>query len=123
MVWVARRLCVSPEGRVFTPGTAVFHRHLGYDRPDFDLTDYAVRNMGFVLLVLLPAHAARVRCRPPLLTTRAVHTACRELRNRAVRSVAVDCVPDGSIPEKWSNYRALLRRLGMSRVREVVQAV
>ena len=119
MVWAARRLCVSPEGRVFTAGTTAFCSFVGYTDPDFDLTDYAVRNVGFVLLVLLPAHAAHVRCRPRLLTAVAVRVTCRELRNRGVGGVEIASVRDGSAPEKWSNYRALLRRLGMSNVRQV----
>ena len=121
MVWVARTLCVSPEGRVFTPGTASFHGRVGYRDPDFDLADYAVRNMGFVLLVLLPTHAARVRCRPKLLTPTAVRRICRELRYREVSGVEIDCVGDGTTPANWSNYRALLRRLRMSSLQQVVE--
>ena len=121
MVWVARALCVSPEGLVFTPGTAAFRDHLGHRYADVDLTEFAVRNMGYVLLVLLPDEAARVRCRPELLTPTAVRVTCRELHDRQIRSVTIECVPEGCGPQQWPNYRALIRRLRMSRVRSIEQ--
>ena len=122
MVWVARRLCISPDGRVFAPGAAMFCKLVGYENPDFDLVDYAVRNMGFVLLVALPVHSARLRCRPRLLTAATVRASCRELRQRNITAVELSCVRDGTLPAQWPNYRALLRRLRMSRVREVIEA-
>lgn len=118
---MARGLCVSPEGGLFAAGTAAFHRHLAYDSPDFDLTDYAVRNMGYILLVFLPHKDANVRCRPRLLTVAAVRRSCQETRQRNVAAVRLDCVHDLSPPAHWANYRAFVRRLGMSHVKQVIE--
>src|SRR5918997_3817222 len=105
MVWLARRLCISPEGRAFSPGARSFYRHVGYDSPDFDLADYAVRNMGYVSLGLLGSSMARLRCRPQLLTAATIRKACRELREKDVDAVQMSCVEDGTAPGDWSNYR------------------
>ena len=114
MASVARAICVSPDGQLFVPGTPSFSRHIGYMLPDFDVTGYAVRNMGFILLTFSTSNGADVRCRPRLLTVPAVSSACRELRRRDVLVVQLECAEDGTDPEHWPNYRALLARLGMS---------
>jgi hypothetical protein len=119
MTGIIKTLCISPEGFLFAPDMPAFCRHVGYVDADFDLTDYAVRNMGFVLLLIRPDKDASVRCRPRLLTVPCVHRTCRELRQRGIVIVRLNCVQDGTDPAHWPNYRAFLVRLGMSNVREV----
>ena len=121
MVWVARRLCISPDGRVLAPGSAELCSLLGYREPDFDLLDYGVRNMGMVTVVLLPTGTARIRCRPRLLSVAAVRALCRELRDRRVSGAELSWVEDGTSPASWPNCRALRRRLRMSGVRRLVE--
>ena len=119
MTGIIRTLCISPEGALFAPDMPAFCRYVGYEDADFDLTDYAVRNMGFVLLLIRSHKDACVRCRPRLLTVPCVHRTCRELRQRGIVIVRLNCVQDGTDPAHWSNYRAFLVRLGMSHVRTV----
>ena len=54
-------LYVAPEGEILVPGTPSFYERIGYRNPDFDLGDYAVRNMGFVGIGRVAPTRLRVR--------------------------------------------------------------
>ena len=58
------QVSVSPEGAVYAPGTEAFFERIGYSNPDFDASDYVVRNLGFVSIVPEIKSAGRDEFRP-----------------------------------------------------------
>lgn len=104
-------LHVSPEGELLVPGTPAFYDRIGYRNPDFDLGDYAIRNMGFVSIARLSADRVRLRFRPDLVGGRTIEAVCRYLVQRQFESVELSYLGRSWIVEMWPNDPALFSRL------------
>ena len=104
-------LCVSPEGDILVPGTPAFYERIGYRNPDFDLGDYAVRNMGFVSVSRVAPTRLKLRFRPALLTGRGVEAICRYLVLQGADEIEINYLRDEWTTEVWPNNSGVLQRL------------
>ena len=89
-------LCISPAGDLLVPGSATFNERIGYQNPDFDIGDYAVRNMGFVAVSRSDTGIYKLRFRPELVSGKAVEAMTRFIAVRDARSVELEVFTD-----KW----------------------
>ena len=105
-------LFIAPEGDILVPGTPAFYERIGYRNPDFDLGDYAVRNMGFVAISRVAPTRLRVRFRPTLLTGLAFEGVCGYLAKGQADDVEINYLGEEWITERWPNDPAVLQRLG-----------
>ena len=104
-------LHVSPEGELLVPGTPAFYDRIGYRNPDFDLGDYAIRNMGFVSIARLSADRVRLRFRPDLVGGRTIDELNRYLRQRPVQNVEIEYLDRDWETESWPNDQTLVHRV------------
>ena len=103
-------LCISPEGELLVPGTGPFYDRIGYKNPDFDASDYVVRNMGFVSIARASQDSLRVRFRPALLTGQAIQTTCEYLGRQPVPSIEMNYLENGEWSTESSPNDALVRQ-------------
>src|SRR3546814_9426385 len=75
-------LCISPAGDILVPGTQTFNERMGYQNPDFDIGDYAVRNMGFIAISRATPDELKLRFRPELVSGKAVEALTRFVTSR-----------------------------------------
>lgn len=101
----------APEGDILVAGTPPFYERLGYRNPDFDLGDYAVRNMGFVAVNRATPIRLRVRFRPALLTGAAIDAVCRYVGKREASEIEINHFGSEWATEIWSNDGRLTQRL------------
>ena len=111
MLQLSPRLAVAPDGRVLVPGTPSFEQHVGYRRPDFDLAEYAARNMGYVTLSWTGEDSAEMHFRPSLLTPSAVEVICRLLLRQRVIRLELRYLGEDADPARAPNLPVLLHRL------------
>lgn len=104
-------LYVSPEGALLVPGTPAFYDRIGYRNPDFDLGDYAVRNMGFVSIARISPERVRLRLRPDLVGGKTIERLRQYLGQGSAQQVEIECLDRNREPESWSNDSTLLQRL------------
>ena len=107
----AGTLFVAPEGQVFIAGTRALYERIGYRNPDFDLGDYAVRNMGFVSIGRTTPGCLRIRFRPALVTGTAVEAVCRHLLRSGADEIEVNSLTDKWSTEVWPNGPRVTQRL------------
>ena len=115
-------LFIAPEGDILVPGTPAFYERIGYRNPDFDLGDYAVRNMGFVAVSRVAPTRLRVRFRPALLTGRAVEAICRYLAKGQASEVEINYLDGDWTTECWPNDPAVMQRVAELCTQPVAQA-
>ena len=104
-------LYVSPEGALLVPGTPAFYDRIGYRNPDFDLGDYAVRNMGFVSIARISPERVRLRLRPDLVGGKTIERLRQYLGQGSAQQVEIECLDRNREPESWPNDSTLLQRL------------
>ena len=73
---------VSPEGTVLAAGTEAFFERIGYANPDFDSSDYVVRNLGFISISRRSRDRMTVRLRPSLVSQNALDACLKILMNQ-----------------------------------------
>lgn len=104
-------LCISPAGDMLVPGSAAFNERVGYQNPDFDIGDYAVRNMGFVAVTRIGPDEYKLRFRPELVSGKAVEAMTRFLGSREARSIVLEVFVDSWRSETHANDAALAQRI------------
>jgi hypothetical protein len=98
---------VSPEETVLAPGTEVFFERIGYANPDFDASDYVVRNLGFISISRRSRDRLTMRLRPSLVNQSALKILIKQdfVQGEILR------FEDDWVSEIWPNDPALLYRL------------
>src|SRR5690606_13635228 len=79
-------------------------------RADFDVLDYAVRNLGYVLIIDRPDFL-RLRMRPLLVSSRAVAALFYYLAERRPRRAAISWFDDAWRDEVCGDTKTLFRRV------------
>ncbi len=102
---------VSPEGTVLAPGTDAFFERIGYANPDFDASDYVVRNLGFVSVSRRSRDRMTIRLRPSLVSQSALNACLKILMNQDFSQGEIQRFDDDWVSEIWPNDPALLHRL------------
>lgn len=102
---------VSPEGTVLAPGTEAFFERIGYANPDFDASDYVVRNLGFVSVTRRSRDRMTIRLRPSLVSRKALDACLKILMNQDFAQGEIQRYEEDWISEIWPNDPALLHRL------------
>lgn len=102
---------VSPEGTVLAPGTEAFFERIGYANPDFDASDYVVRNLGFVSVSRRSRDRMTIRLRPSLVSQSALDACLKILMNQDFSQGEIQRFDDDWVSEIWPNDPALLHRL------------
>ena len=102
---------VSPEGTVLAPGTEAFFERIGYANPDFDASDYVVRNLGFISISRRSRDRMTVRLRPSLVSQNALDACLKILMNQDFSQGEIQRFEDDWVSEIWPNDPALLHRL------------
>lgn len=102
---------ISPEGTVLAPGTEAFFERIGYANPDFDASDYVVRNLGFISVSRRSRDRMTVRLRPSLVTQSALDACLKILTNQDFAQGEIQRFEDDWVSEIWPNDPALLHRL------------
>ncbi|HKK31850.1 MAG TPA: hypothetical protein VKA18_15805, partial [Alphaproteobacteria bacterium] len=105
------QVSVSPEGSVLTPGTDAFFERIGYANPDFDASDYVVRNLGFVSIARRSRDRMTIRLRPSLVSPNALDSALRILVSQRFAQGEIQRYERDWVSELWPNDPALLHRL------------
>jgi len=85
-------------------------RQLDCARADFDVLDYAVRNLGYVLIIDRPDFL-RLRMRPLLVSSRAVAALFYYLAERRPRRAAISWFDDAWRDEVCGDTKTLFRRV------------
>ncbi len=104
-------LCISPAGDVLVPGTQAFQDRIGYQSPDFDIGDYAVRNMGFIAISRSKPDTLKVRFRPELVAGKAVEAVTRFLSSRDAAFVELEVFTEDWRSETLPNDHEAVRRI------------
>gem|GEM_PF-827457 len=105
------QVSVSPEGAVYAPGTEAFFERIGYSNPDFDASDYVVRNLGFVSIARRSTDRMMVRLRPSLVSSAALDSALRVLVGQDFSQGEIQHYGQDWTSEVWPNDPAMLHRL------------
>lgn len=105
------QVSVSPEGTVLAPGTEAFFERIGYANPDFDASDYVVRNLGFVSITRRSRDRMTVRLRPSLVSQPALDSSLKILVNQEFKQGEIQRFESDWVSEIWPNDPALLHRL------------
>ncbi|MET4697976.1 hypothetical protein ABIE65_000993 [Constrictibacter sp. MBR-5] len=104
-------LCISPAGDLLVPGSATFNERIGYQNPDFDIGDYAVRNMGFVAVSRIGTDVYKLRFRPELLSGKAVEAMTRFIAVRDARTIELEVFTDSWRSEIHPNDHTAAQRI------------
>jgi hypothetical protein len=105
------QVSISPEGSVLAPGTEAFFERIGYANPDFDASDYVVRNLGFISVVRRSRDRMTVRLRPSLVSPKALDAALKILVNQDFKQGEIQRFEMDWVSEIWPNDPAMLHRL------------
>lgn len=104
-------LCISPAGDMLVPGSATFNERIGYQNPDFDIGDYAVRNMGFVAVARTAPDAYKFRFRPELVSGKAAEAMVRFIAGREARTIEIEVFIDTWRSETHPNGPGAVQRI------------
>lgn len=92
------------------PGSRI-RAELGGRAPDFDIADYAVRNLGYVAVAFSPRYL-RVRLRPSLVSPPAAAALLTHIADRRPGRVAISWLAESWRHEVVGNTRTAIARLG-----------
>lgn len=99
------RLVATPAGTVLNPASRAFQELVEYVKPDFDLGDYAVRNMGHV--DIRPGEQLSMYFRADLVDGEALRAAADYVRGQPNTMLVVQMF----IPSSDENAREMIARV------------
>ncbi|MFN4090114.1 MAG: hypothetical protein ACK4QW_13890 [Alphaproteobacteria bacterium] len=104
-------LCVSPAGDLMIPGSAAFNERIGYQNPDFDIADYAVRNMGFIAISRPAGDHYKLRFRPDMVSGPAIDATIRFVGARDAQRIELEVFTDDWRSEHHPNDHTVAQRI------------
>ncbi len=105
------QVSISPEGKAYASGTETFYERLGFTNPDFDVGDYVVRHLGFIVIYRRSNDRVMVRLRPSLVSKLALDSAMRHLIGQKFVHGEIQFYDQEWTSEAWSKTSELLHRL------------
>ncbi|GGF23254.1 hypothetical protein GCM10011611_31700 [Aliidongia dinghuensis] len=105
---------VSDTGQILDARPGELRWHLDYPRADFDLSAYAIRNLGFVWFKL-ETNGARLKLRADLFTTACFERVVRLVFEHRIERLVIEHEAEGEPAEVLHNINDIIARLDFLR--------